>query len=599
MSVEGSARGLRRIAPYPRRVGPRLGPVWAALLVLASLSPSRAADLEEWLGGLEAIPPRDAPALVALRQSVPDLEARLRALAAGGSPAERASATRALGALATDPAALTGLSGELAERARERVRARMHLSSQLATGLSLTEAAALDALAGDCLRELAGDPLGGSERLPALLALGARAEGRETLRRACAGGGPAASYAARGLTSLRDELGLSEALPAALERLDVSLTRELLAGIAQLEGAVPLARCRAFLAGEGSSPAKGTLARALAELGWREASGALRRLAREAGLSRIARVAVVAAYLRLGGAPSELGPDAAALLAAACSDDEGVSNGSAPEAFSGLALIAPDQAGAALVSVLQRPDAIGRRRARAIHAAEALGLSAVAAVLRELVRDSSQPGLARAAACHALGTFASSEDQAALLSTSQDPSPGLRRAALAALVRVPRSARISACAPAFAQAAGDAEPTVRRVALGALDSPQALARFESVIETAAPSVSDPDEARAWLEVACGLGLSRAGPAGWLLSRWSERSELRQDLALAAATLAFARSLPADLAVPALLELLEHPLKDATQAAHESLARRYPSGAEFDGDPARWRRAWREQPALFR
>lgn len=611
MSVQGSARrsreaALRRarvpgagragLGPAPRRAGPALLALW---VLLAAGGLSRADALDDWLRGLAEPPLRDAPALVALRRASPELMARLLSAAQSDAPQTRAAALLTLGALGEDPAALAHLSGPLVRAAQARIAARTRLRARLLQGLSPAQAAALDPPEAACLRELAGDPLGGAERAAALEALGGRAEGRETLRRVCSAGGPAALHAARGLSALGDEAGLSAALPAALERLEGPLARELLAGIARVSAELPLARCRAYLLGAGSDAAKAVLARSLAELGWREAAGALRRLAREPDLERAALVTVLSAYLRLGGAPAELSLEAPALLAAACSESEAGASQSAEEAFVGLTHLAPEAAASALTSVLQRPDPLGVRRARAIHAAEALGLAALAPVLRDLARDLSQPTLARAAAAHALGGFGGSEDQAALLALAQDASPALRRAALAALRRVASPARIGACGPAFALALRDAEPAVRRVALGALGSAQDLARLEAALSSSPPALSDPDECLTWLEVAASLGLKSPGPAAWLLARWSARPDLRRDAALAQATLAFARGLSAEVAVPALLELLEHSLKEAAKGAHEALAERYPSGADFGGDPARWRRAWREQPALFR
>ena len=395
--------------------------------------------------------------------------------------------------------------------------------------------------------------------------------------------------------SLGDAPGLYLALDAALARADVDQAQLFLEGASQLAQAPPLERVRGLLRGEGPLRARATLARAVGALGWRELRGVLRRLLREPGLEGSPRVGVSAAYLRLGGTGEELGQ---ALLSELCaaSLESGLQG---REAFLGLATLPPSLAAGALGVELRRADLEGARRARAIHAAEALGLTQLAPAFRRLLRDATQPHLARAAAAHALGTFADPEDQAALVLLGRDAGPALRRGALAALVSIPRARRISAAARALADALGDEEPALRQVALGALAGPADLPVLRAGLAKARPSLVSSSEVQAWLERATALSLRDAGPAEWLLSRWRSRPELRTSLPLAQATLAYARTLAAPLAVPVLLRLLEHPAPEAALAAQAELLRRYPSGQDLGRSPAKWVDAWSKHPALFR
>lgn len=585
------ARARARWQPEFRALLASLALILLAALPLQADEPPAAlrASLEAWIAAQEATPARDAPSFVRWRRAFPDLEAELIRCAKEPPPlGPRAQAL--LSVVATRAELLP--PGPL----RERVLGRQRLLGQLeAETLGPQAAAGLDPLAGETLRELAGDPLGGAWRSAALRALAGRSEGLETLRRVAAAGGEHVSPAGRGLVSRGDTKGIFAALDAALQRGSAREAGVFLRYAFDLgEGRPPLERIRGILRSEAPLQARATLARALGAEGWRELQGALRRLLREPHLSGGTRAGVTAAYLRLGGSGQDLPAELLAELSSA-------SLGAGPqaeEAFLGLAALPPGLASAALRLELRRPDPAGARRARAVHAAEALGLTQLAPVLRQLWRDATQPHLARAAAAHALGTFGGSEDQAALV-LLRDPSPALRRAALAALVRIPPAHRVPASQRVLSEALADPEPALREVALDALRGPEDLPVLRAALRQARPSLVSPREVQAWLERAAQLSLQDPAPAEWLLSRWRSRPELRASLPLAQATLAYAKVLSASLAVPVLLDLLEHREREAAQAAQAELVRRYSPGRAFGGDLAAWRRAWREQPALFR
>lgn len=547
------------------------------------------AELEGWITTQEGSLPRDAEALVRWRRAIPSLEAELERCSKLPAPlGPRALALWS--ALGTRPAAFP--EGPL----RARVLRRVQLLARLEAGsLGPLEVKRLSPPAVETLRELAGDPLGGAWRPAALRALGGRIEGRETLRRVAAGGGPSAVFASRGLVSLGDAQGLFLGLDSALTRGDAGQAQLFLERSRDLAQKRPLDRVRSLLRGKASLQVRATLARAVGALGWRELQGVLRRLLREPGLEGNLRVGVSAAYLRLGGTGDELGQ---ALISELCTASLESGPGGR-EAFLGLATLPPTLAAGALGAELRRSDLEGARRARAIHAAEALGLTQLAPTIRRLFRDRTQPHLARAAAAHALGTFADPEDQTALVLLGRDAGAGLRRGALAALVRIPRARRITAVSRAIADALGDEEPAIRQVALGALEAPADLPVLRAGLAKARPSLVSEQEVLAWLERAADMSLKDAAPAEWLLARWRSRPELASSLPLARATLAYARTLSAPVAVPALLELLEHPREEAARGAQGELTRRFPSGQSFGRSPASWVKAWREQPALFR
>jgi hypothetical protein len=551
--------------------------------------PALRAELEAWIATIDAPLARDSESLLRWRRVVPDLEHELARAAKGPAPL----GPRALGvwaALATKPDPFP--AGPL----RERVARRAGLLARLASGtLGPTEAARLDAAAGESLRELGGDPLGGPWREAALHALGGRPDARGTLRRVAAAGGAGAGPARLALVSLKDVPGLFLALDAALDRGAAGEAKRCLEDVTRLEKTRPLERVRRVLRGDAPLRHSATLARAVGALGWRDLQGALRRLLREQSLAGAARVGVSAAFLRLGGQGRELDQALLSELCAACLEPGPLGR----EAFAGLATLPPALAAGALGLELRRPDPEGARRARAVHAAEALSLTQLAGPLRILARDATQPHLTRAAAVHALGTFGGPDDQKVLVLLGRDASPGLRRAALEGLVRMPRRARVSAVSRALSEALVDQEPALRLIALRALERPSDLAILRAALAKAWPSLVSPEEVQTWLERATRLSLVDAKPALWLLTRWESRSELRGSLALARATLAYARTLPAALTVPVLLDLLQHQEQEVKRAAHDELTRRYPSGESFAGDQARWSRAWRGHPALFR
>ena len=564
-----------------------------ALLLLLSGFPAEAKEneLKAWLEGLRAIPARDAEPLTQWRRRYENLAAHLTRLSKAPPSPLQAGALRALAALSLDPAPLPP------GPERKRVALRVTLVRALEAGeLSPARAAALDATQGELLRELAADPLGGPWRGAALRALGGRPSGRATLRLVARQGGTPFTHALAGLRSLEDARGVVEALEAALERGQPTQAQRTLEILKALEGRLPLDRTRSYLLGEHPADAKATLARALADLGWQSTRGALRRLLREPGLPRGSRVAVTVSYLRLGGEPAELGPEVA-LLASAALEPGALGR----EAFTGLTRLPATTTSHALLSELRNPDPTGARRARVVQAAEALALKDLAPNLRELARDASQPLLTRAAAAHALGTFGRPEDQAALVALARDPAPSLRRGALEALVGIPRPRRITAAPLALTGALSDVEPAVRRVALEALDAPSDVALLELALSRrkGRPNLVDPREVQTWLERATSLALSNPSAASWLLSRWRSRPALRTSGPLGLATIRYARGLNAPLATPTLLDLLEHSSREVTRAAQAALAQRYPSGKGYGGDPARWRRAWRGHPALFR
>lgn len=572
----------------------RLALILAALLAApAALAfadePALRAELEAWITSQEAPLPRDHPQLTRWRRTLPSLEAELARYAKEPAPlGPRAQAL--LAALATQPEVLP--PGPL----RERVARRAALLTRLQEGsLDSKAAARLDPAQGEALRELAGDPLGGPWRAAALRALGGRAQGRETLRRVAATGGASAAPASQGLVSLGDGPGLLAALEAALDRGAADEAELFLGAFSGLSQARPLERVRGLLRGDAPLTQRATLARALGALGWRDLSGALRRLLREPALSGAPRVGVSAAYLRLGGAGSELPAELVSELCSASLESGPLGR----EAFLGLETLPPALAAKALGLELRRPDPAGARRARAVHAAEALGLTQLSEPLRIMARDATQPHLARAAAAHALGSFGSGEDQKVLVLLGRDASPALRRAALAALVRIPRARRVPAVARALSEALVDEEPALRRIALGALEEPGDLALLRAALLERRPSLVALDEVQTWLERATRLSLVDAKPASWLLRRWQSRPELERSLALARASLAYARTLPAPIAVPVVLDLLEHEEEEAAAAAQLELVRRYPSGASFGRDLASWRDAWKRHPALFR
>lgn len=573
-------------------------------ILLASATPARAdepppspaiwVELKTWIEGLETPPARDSEALVRFRKRIHDLEDLVASLAVERTPLQ----PRYLGvwaALATDPN--QNPPGPEAPQApyRKRVALRAALIASLDAGtLGPSQARALDATKGELLRELAGDPLAGPWRSAALHALGGRPSGLETLRRVARAGGPALRPALASLVSQKDTKGLGPVLLAALERDEVQAARDVLSGLKALRGTPPLERVRGILRREGPIGPRATLARALGALGWSEGQGALRRFLREPALRGSARVGVTAAYLRLGGSPDPLGAEVAALTAAALEPGP-----FRQEAFLALASLPPARASQAIQAELRRPDPSGTRRARAIHAAEALALSQLTPAIRLVLADSTQPHLARAAAAHALGAFATSEDQAALVLLARDRSPALRRAALAALVKIPRTRRVVAVRRSLIEGLSDAEPALRRVALAALQDPSDLPLLRAALAEARPSLVTPLEVQAWLQRARALALVDAEPAAWLLSRWQSRPELKTSKPLALATLRYARTLEPGLAAPVLLDLLEHASAEVKHAAQAALTQRYPSGRDFAGAPARWRRAWREHTALFR